>query len=154
MNDSERFFTERPAAVATGSTTACRTSSRCPRVEYQNLRRVRYNAFYVQDQSTCGRLTLQGALRYDHAWSYFPDPADRAGPLRAGAALVFERQDGVKGFDDISPRIGAAYDLFGHGRTSIKANLGRYLYPANNGGRFSVSHPLDPHGHDHHPIVD
>ena len=57
--------------------------------------------------------------------------------------LVFERQDGVKGFDDISPRIGAAYNVFGHGRTSIKANLGRYLYPANNGGRFSVSHPLD-----------
>ncbi|HUK33687.1 MAG TPA: hypothetical protein VLV86_07245, partial [Vicinamibacterales bacterium] len=34
---------------------------------------VRYDAFYAQDQWTLGRVTVQAALRYDHAWSYFPD---------------------------------------------------------------------------------
>ena len=29
-------------------------------------------AFYVQDAWTRGRLTLQGALRYDRAWSCSP----------------------------------------------------------------------------------
>ena len=28
---------------------------------------------------------------------------------------------------DISPRLGAAYDLFGNGKTAIKASLGRYV---------------------------
>jgi len=34
--------------------------------------RVRYDAIYGQDQWTLGRITLQGALRFDHAWSYSP----------------------------------------------------------------------------------
>jgi hypothetical protein len=141
LNDSERFFTNQHRLsyrFNNGVPNQFTMSSR----EYENFRRVRYNAFYVQDQSTFGRLTLQGALRYDHAWSYFP--AQQLGPDRfVPVPIAFERQDGVKGFDDISPRGGAAYDLFGTGRTSIKANVGRYLYPANNGGRFSASHPLD-----------
>ena len=29
-------------------------------------------AFYIQDRWTRGRLTLQGALRYDRAWSFSP----------------------------------------------------------------------------------
>jgi outer membrane receptor protein involved in Fe transport len=35
--------------------------------------RTRSQALYAQEQWTLGRLTLQGAVRYDHAWSYFPD---------------------------------------------------------------------------------
>ena len=35
--------------------------------------RTRFDAFYVQDQWTRGRLTLQGGLRYEHAWSWFPE---------------------------------------------------------------------------------
>ena len=36
-------------------------------------RRVRNDALYAQEQWTRGRMTLQGALRFDHAWSYFPE---------------------------------------------------------------------------------
>ena len=42
--------------------------------------RVRSDAFYAQEQWTLGRMTLQGALRYDHAWSYFPEQT--VGPVR------------------------------------------------------------------------
>ena len=41
--------------------------------------RTRYDALYAQEQWTLGRLTLQGALRYDHAWSYFPE--QQVGPV-------------------------------------------------------------------------
>jgi hypothetical protein len=40
-------------------------------------------SFYAQDQWTLKRLTLQGALRYDAPWSWFPavdEPASRFFP--------------------------------------------------------------------------
>ena len=44
--------------------------------------------------------------------------------------LVFPETQGVTGYNDIDPRIGAAYDLFGNGKTALKFNAGRYLEAA------------------------
>ena len=94
--------------------------------------RTEYEAAFVQDQWTHDRLTLQAALRFDHAWSYFP--AQEIGPDRfIPTAITFERTPGVLGYNDISPRVGATYDLFGNGKTSLKVNIGKYLAPATNG---------------------
>jgi carboxypeptidase family protein len=86
-------------------------------------------AFYAQDQWTFKRLTLQGALRYDRPWSWFPAVTQPANTFFPGVS--FPRQDGVTGYNDITPRMGAAYDLFGTGKTSIKVNLGKYLQGAS-----------------------
>ena len=52
-------------------------------------------------------LTLQGALRYDHAWSYFPE--QQVGPIRfLPTPLVFPRTDGRDGYKDLTPRGGVA----------------------------------------------
>ena len=40
--------------------------------EWHQSDRTRTAALYVQDKWTRGRLTLQGALRYDRAWSFTP----------------------------------------------------------------------------------
>jgi hypothetical protein len=37
-------------------------------------------------------------------------------------------QDDFPNFKDISPRVGVAYDLFGNGKTSVKASFGRYVF--------------------------
>jgi hypothetical protein len=98
---------------------------------------VRYDAFYGQDSWTRQRLTLQGAVRYDHSWSYYPP--QQIGPTRfLPTPLVFDETAGVIGYHDITPRFGAAYDLFGTGKTALKFTMGKYLEAAVNGnGNYS-----------------
>jgi len=104
------------------------------------LQSVRFDAFYVQEQWTLGRMTMQGAMRYDHAWSYFPEQT--VGPVRFfPTAVTYPRTTGVEGYHDLWPRGGIAYDLFGTGKTSIKFNFGRYLEAAQNGGLFIALNP-------------
>ncbi len=101
--------------------------------------RVRYDAFYAQDQKTFGRITLQGAVRYDRAWSYFPEVT--IDPQRFYAGATFPYTQGVTGYNDVTPRLGAAIDAFGDGKTSIKINIGRYLQAAQNGLAYGALRP-------------
>jgi len=102
--------------------------------------RVRSDAFYAQEQWTWRRATFQGALRYDHAWSWFPEQT--VGPVRFFPdAVTYPHTTGVKGYHDLTPRGGVAYDVFGTGKTSLKVNFGRYLEAAQNGGFFVSLNP-------------
>jgi hypothetical protein len=87
------------------------------------------NSFFVQDQWTVNRFTFQGALRYDRPYSWFPEQAEN--PRRFFPAATFARADGVTGYNDITPRMGVSYDLFGNGKTALKVNLGKYLQGAS-----------------------
>ena len=88
--------------------------------------RVRTAALYVQDQWTRGRMTLQGALRFDNARSYSPEqtigPALINGQTFLSTPLSFPRTDGVN-FKDLSPRGGLALDVFGNGKTAAQGQL-------------------------------
>ena len=89
-----------------------------------------------------GRLTLQGALRFDRAWSYSPEQT--IGPTTfLPTPLMFPETPGVDGYKDISPRGGVAYDFFGNGKTAVKVNFGKYLEPASNlNNNYSISNPI------------
>jgi hypothetical protein len=109
---------------------------------WQDGNRTRYDGIYIQDQYTRNRLTLQGALRYEHAWSYFPE--GKSGLLAdsrfAGAAFTLPEADGAN-HHDIAPRMGLAYDVFGNGRTSVKLNMSKYWRSASNDDLYTIANP-------------
>jgi carboxypeptidase family protein len=92
-------------------------------------------SFYGQDQWTSGRLTLQGGVRYDHFITTYPEQRVGGTPLMPTEIVFPSRSTKGIDWDDVTPRMGVAYDLFGNGKTALKFNLGKYMeaYVAGNG---------------------
>src|SRR4029453_14943813 len=71
--------------------------------------------FFVQDSWTSGRLPGQGALRYGRASSYAP--VELNGTTKTSflnpAPITIPRTPGVDAYNDITPRVGVPYDVFG-----------------------------------------
>ena len=126
----------------------CRTS--CRRAGISTIARRRIG-LYAQDQWTVGRLTLQGGVRYDRAWSWAP--AEGNGTTETSRfnpqPISFERTVSVRGYNDITPRFGVAYDLFGNGKTALKVNGGKYLEAATVRRHLQLEQSGGAHHHAH-----
>ena len=93
---------------------------------------------YAQDQWTIKRLTLNAGLRFEYLRVDVPASRQPAGLLID--ARSFPEVDCVPCWKDLAPRFGAAYDLFGNGRTAIKASVGRYVQTQTN----TIANANDP----------
>ena len=80
---------------------------------------------YVQDTWTTKRLTVSPGIRFDHFNSSIPAQTEGAG--RFVPVRQFDPISNVPNWNNISPRIGASYDVTGKGRTAIKGNFGVYV---------------------------
>jgi hypothetical protein len=102
-------------------------------------------ALFVQDTWTRDRLTLQGALRYDRASSWSPAGKNGAAGTSAlnPAPILFDKLMSVDAYHDITPRFGAAYDVFGNGKTAVKFNMGHYLDAATNDSAYTRNNPAN-----------
>jgi hypothetical protein len=81
---------------------------------------------FVQDRWTIRRLTASYGVRYDYYKNSFPPQTLGPVVLQPTRNMSFPRTAGVS-WHDLSPRLGANYDLSGSGRTALKVSLNRYL---------------------------
>ena len=87
---------------------------------------------YAQDQWRVRRLTLDLGVRYDAQKNTVP-----AVDLAAGAfvpARSYPEVQNAPNWRDISPRLGASWDLFGDGRTAVKVAFNRYVMGQGTAG--------------------
>jgi Carboxypeptidase regulatory-like domain len=81
---------------------------------------------FAQDRWTMRRLTVNGGLRFDYFGTTFPEEHLGPGPLVPNRNITFPETAFYR-LKDVSPRLGAAYDVFGDGKTAVRASAGRYL---------------------------
>jgi hypothetical protein len=81
---------------------------------------------FAQDRWSVGRWTLSGGIRFDNFQNRFPPQSISASSL---APTLNVNYDEIKSLNwkDITPKMGVAYDLFGNGKTAVKATLNKYL---------------------------
>jgi hypothetical protein len=92
---------------------------------------------FLQDKWTLGRATINAGIRYDQfVGATLPEtlpagtfnPSVSYGNCADGNNNLNANCTGqVQNWKDISPRVGVAFDVFGDGKTSLKASVARYV---------------------------
>jgi hypothetical protein len=79
---------------------------------------------FAQDQWNLGRLTVNAGARFDNPRTGYPD---QVRPQTRWVTEEFHIPAKTLGYwYDIQPRLGVVYDLFGTGKTALKASMSRY----------------------------
>jgi hypothetical protein len=101
-------------------------------IVYQNNMHANIGTF-AQDQWTFRRLTVTGGLRHDY-FTLDAAPEDLPQGILV-PARSFPKTSLVQ-WKDLNPRVGVSYDLFGDGKTALKATASRFIasQPSGAGG--------------------
>ena len=93
---------------------------------------------FAQDQWSLRRLTLSGAVRFDWETRGYPEITLTPSKWVPNLNMTFPSSMDID-WKDITPRMAAAYDLFGNGKTALKFSAGKYLV-----GTYSTVPSLSP----------
>ena len=80
---------------------------------------------FAQDRWTIDNVTINMGVRFDYHEAYVP--AQTTAELLFVPAITYAAVDPAPSWKDLSPRVGAAWDVFGTGRTVVRGNFGRYV---------------------------
>jgi hypothetical protein len=97
---------------------------------------------FVQDRWSLNRVTATLGMRFDYFKSGFPEQTLGPSPLTPNRNLSFPASDNIS-WKDITPRLGATYDVMGDGKTALKVSLNKYL----------ASQTLDNIGRNPNPVL-
>jgi hypothetical protein len=106
------------------------------RAPYNSETHVHDGGIYAQDRWTLDRLTLTLGIRYDFYRTSYPTQTLGPTVYTPARKVTFEGDD-IASFDDITPKLGVAYDLSGNGRTAVKASLSKYVAQLTYTGTFA-----------------
>lgn len=102
---------------------------------------LRSRALYASDQWRLKRLTLNYGLRYDAIHGNVPANHLPAGPFVP--ARDFDAVSSVPNWKDLNPRIAGAWDVFGNGKTAVKASIARSVNFEASGGYTFLNSPAN-----------
>jgi hypothetical protein len=112
-----------PTAKAVGTLKAGK------RGDLTSVSALNHTGMFINDTWVVGRATVNAGIRYDRYSGWLPEQQQLAasvGPLSIPAATFPERS--LYTWNVAAPRVGFIYDLFGDGRTALKANYGFYWH--------------------------
>jgi hypothetical protein len=98
-------------------------------------------ALYAQDSYAIKRLTLTGGVRWERLEGYLPEQESPPSPWFPSLQRSFPEQRDIILWHTVGPRISAAYDVKGDGRSAFKAAAGRYYYIIATGGVLDTANP-------------
>ena len=93
---------------------------------------------YAQDTWKLQRLTMNLGVRFDYYGNYFPEQHLGPGRWVPTRDITLPETPWVD-WKDVTPRIGASYDLFGDGTTAIKGTINKYMLAFGLQGIFGES---------------
>ncbi len=103
--------------------------------------KIKYDlGLFVQDSWTFKRLTVNPGLRIELFNTYVVEQVAAAG--RFVPARHFDKIENLPDWKDWAPRLGGAYDLFGDGKTALKAHVGKYMRAFSTVGFANVYNPM------------
>jgi hypothetical protein len=91
-------------------------------------------ALFVQDSYSVKRLTVTAGVRWEYLHGYLPAQSSPATQWTALGIPAFQNvprtlgETSVVTWKNAGPRISAAYDVMGDGRTALKGSAARYYY--------------------------
>jgi hypothetical protein len=101
-------------------------------------------ALYAQDSVSWKRLTVTAGVRWEHLNGYLPEQSSPTSRFFPNLQRTFAEIPDVVDWKTAGPRISAAYDVTGDGRTGLKFAAGRYYYVIASGG--GILGGINPNG--------